>query len=281
MDLTYVNVFVYFLLTLLYFTYKATPQLSDVATPEAFNTFSQKSYRNLTIYFVVLLVIQYFMNASIVITKCGGLSSNSFYLAAKYTFFPWIFIYGIMIIILVAFPGFKSAFSDVLGYAYVSNRVNTLFTQLLVNPDVNDQVKNLEDENKRKLQDTADAILKIFGNLSILINQIVPENFENFWKILTPLMKDTFRNQPISPELVEMKKELLGLVAVRENVGELVWYIYTAILIIVIVQYYINANGCLSDSQTMQDNYQTFLDNEKNTKDAQIINNEMIYNVRQ
>ena len=283
MDLSYVSVFVYFILTIIYFTFfKPKPTLQDVQTPQNYNTFSQKTYRNLTIYFVILLTIQFFMNAAIVVNKCGGNSANNFYLAFKYTFFPWIFIYGIMIVVLVAFPGFKSAFSDVLGYAYVSNKVNILFSHLLVKPDIDENMQKVStDGNKRELQNTADAILKIFGNLSILVNKIVPENFENFWKILTPLMKDDFKNGAQGQTLDELKTELLDLVVVRENIGEMVWYFYTAILIMVIVQFYIGSNACLSDSETMQANYTQFLQEEQQLKDANDLNNQIVYNVKQ
>lgn len=45
------------------------------------------------------------------------------------------------------------------------------------------------EEQKLGLQQAADAIIKICGNNSILINQIVPSNFTSYWDILKPLMK--------------------------------------------------------------------------------------------
>jgi hypothetical protein len=40
------------------------------------------------------------------------------------------------------------------------------------------------------------------------------------------------------------------------------WYLYTGVLVIPIVQYYILSRGCLSDASTMEKNYQKFLENE-------------------
>ena len=40
------------------------------------------------------------------------------------------------------------------------------------------------------------------------------------------------------------------------------WYLYTGILVISIVQYYILSRGCVSDASTMEKNYQKFLENE-------------------
>jgi hypothetical protein len=58
------------------------------------------------------------------------------------------------------------------------------------------------------------------------------------------------------------RDELLKLVVSRDNVGEFMWYLYTGILVISIVQYYILSRGCVSDASTMEKNYQKFLENE-------------------
>ena len=91
-------------------------------------------------------------------------------------------------------------------------------------------------------------------------------------------MKNEFKNGT-SP--TELKTELLDLVVVRENIGEMVWYFYTAILIMVIVQFYIGSNACLSDSETMQANYTQFLQEEQQLKDANDLNNQIVYSVKQ
>ena len=62
---------------------------------------------------------------------------------------------------------------------------------------------------------------------------------------------------------------MLKLVVSRDNVGEGMWYLYTGILVISIIQYYILSRGCLSDAVTMEKNYQKFLENEaQQEKDA-------------
>ena len=40
------------------------------------------------------------------------------------------------------YPGFKSAFSDVIGYFYVSSSANKLLTDLLVNKDIEKVLKH-------------------------------------------------------------------------------------------------------------------------------------------
>ena len=58
-----------------------------------------------------------------------------------------------------------------------------------------DNNPNASEEDKKAMQDVASVIIKICGNNSILINQIVPENFINYWKIMKPLMKKQYQSE--------------------------------------------------------------------------------------
>ena len=192
------------------------------------------------------------------------------------------------------YPGFKSAFSDVIGYFYVSSSANKLLTDLLVNtdlekklspasemtpaPDVIAVPQNVEQQTnniiggskleKEQMQDAADLIIKICGNTSVLINQIVPSNFNNYWSLLTPLKKDKYKNNS-SAETIKLRDELFDLVVTRDNIGESLWYIYTGLLLTSIVQLKITSRGCASNPKTMQQNYQKFLDKEDEAKAKQ------------
>ena len=173
-------------------------------------------------------------------------------------------MFGVLIIVLTMYPGFKTAFSDVIGYFYVSSSANKVLTDLLVDRDLQatmDKDTTSTPEQKKSQQDTADAIIKICGNTSILINQIVPDNFVEYWNILKPLMKQEFQNN--SPESQERKMELFELVVTRDNVGEAMWFIYTGILVTSLVQLKIATRGCVSSPATMSKNYQQFLDNQE------------------
>jgi hypothetical protein len=121
------------------------------------------------------------------------------------------------------------------------------------------------DEEKKKLEDAADAIVKICGNTSILINQIVPENFNDYWDILKPLMKDKYKDDT-SKATIAKKTELFDIVVTRDNIGETMWYIYTGLLLTSIVQLKISTRGCKSSPETMEKNYQEFLSKEEEAK---------------
>jgi hypothetical protein len=190
--------------------------------------------------------------------------------AGVFTFIPWTLIFGAVILVLSIYPGFKSPFSDVIGYFYVSNNANKILTELLVDRNIQHKIDadtTLTPEKKNQLQTSADAIIKIFGNTSILINQIVPNNFNRYWDILKPLMKDKYQvNSPLSDGI---KNQLFDLVVSRDNVGEAMWFIYTGILLTAIVQMKITTRGCNSNPKTMEKNYQTFLEEEQKTKSKQ------------
>jgi hypothetical protein len=221
----------------------------------------------LAIYIVLVILIQFIVNSSIISNTCGGNITENMGAAGVMTFVPWILIFGVLVLILTIFPGFKSAFSDVIGYYYVSSSANKLLTELLVNTDIEKKMAedpNMTPDKKANLESAADTIIKICGNNSILINQIVPSNFEQYWSILTPLMKDKYQKD--GDETQKMQNDLFELVVTRDNVGEALWYIYTGLLLTSIVQLKITSRGCTSSPQTMEANYQKFLQQEQQTE---------------
>jgi hypothetical protein len=125
---------------------------------------------------------------------------------------------------------------------------------MLIDTNVRDAIENTTDPVKKaQVSEAAEAILKIFGNKALLINQIYPDNFEKIWNLLKPLMKDNmFEN-------IENKAKLLELVVTRDNVGEAMWYIYTAILVSSIVYYNLATKGCLRDVKSIKANYNQYI----------------------
>jgi len=266
---SYLNIVTFLLTTLFYYmVLKPTLHFSVYKNKDEYANYMTSNYMYLAIYLLLVIIIQFIVNSSIIANTCGGNITENMGAAGVLTFLPWILIFGVLIVILTVYPGFKSAFSDVVGYYYVSNSANKVLTELLVNQDIENKITNdvtLTPEKKAALESAADAIIKIFGNASILINQIVPNNFEQYWSILTPLMKDKYKIE--GPETDAIKNNLFELVVTRDNVGEAMWYIYTGLLLTSIVQLKITTRGCASNSQTMEANYQKFLEQEQKTKE--------------
>jgi hypothetical protein len=264
---SYINIVTFILTTVFYYlALKPTLSYDDLIDVKKYEEYSKNNYLYLGIYLVLVMLIQFIVNASVISTTCGGSISENMGAAGVLTFIPWTLIFGVIIIVLMIYPGFKSAFSDVIGYFYISGSATKIITELLVNRDVEKKLTGTETkEEKESLEDAADAIVKICGNTSILINQIVPDNFEKYWKILTPLMKPKYRDTN-SQETKDIRQELFELVVTRDNIGESLWYIYTGILLTSIVQLKITTRGCNNNTATMEKNYNEFLKKEEEAK---------------
>ena len=268
---SYLNI-VTFLLTTLFYYMALKPRLTydTLNDQNKFSAYTSNSYVYLAVYVFLVIVIQFMVNASIITSTCGGSITENIGSAGIYTFLPWVLIFGVLVVVLTIYPGFKSAFSDVIGFYYVSTSANQLLTDLLIDKNIQSKLDadpTMSTNKKEAMQSAADAIIKICGNTSILINQIVPNNFNNYWNILTPLMKQQY--QIGGPEADSMKSKLFDLVVTRDDVGEALWYMYTGILLTSIVQLKISTAGCASSPQTMEQNYQKFVKQEQTAKAAQ------------
>jgi len=228
------------------------------------------SYTFLAIYFFAVIIIQCLVNMNIISEKCGGSASENIGYAGLITIVPWTLIFGILLVVLTIYPGFKSAFSDVIGYYWVSYSANKLITELLIDRDVEQNIaQNMPIQNKADLERAADAIIKICGNSAVLVNQMTPNNFQNFWEILNPLKKTQYRSGSATynqQEAEEKRNKLFELVVTKDNIGEAMWFLYTGLLVTAVVKLKISSKGCVNNVKTMEANYQKFKD-EQQTKD--------------
>ena len=262
---SYLNIVTFLLTTIFYYmVLKPEMKYDTVTNPEEYKSYISNNHLYLAVYLLLVMVIQFIVNSSIISSTCGGSISENMGAAGIFTFLPWTLIFGVTIIILVINPGFKSAFSDVIGYYYVSSSANEILTKLLLNQDVNAALNqntnaapaaaSVGGGDKENMQAAADVILKICGNASILINQMVPSNFESYWKLLEPLKKDEYKGTKGD----ELRNKLFDLVVMRDNIGEALWYIYTGLLLTSIVQLKITSRGCASNPKTMEANHKKF-----------------------
>jgi hypothetical protein len=255
MDSTFISLIVFVVLTILYYFFKPSPSLEE--QPGA----SNNKFLYLAIYFVATIVSQFCINASIITANCGGSVRENIGACLTTTLIPWIFIFGSMIAVLMVFPGFKSAFSNIIGYFAVAGQANRILSKLLVNSEVDQQIDNEDTtpEHKQGLKRAAESILKLSGNQSIMINQMDPINFKNYWGILEPLMKREYFSTN-REELAALKQQLFGLTVRRDNIGEALWYFYTAVLLVFIIQYNISLRGCVKTPETLAASLQEYND---------------------
>lgn len=272
----YTNIVGFLLTTYLYYQFfKPVLSYEKLSNPDEYKIYISNTYVFLAIYLLAVMIIQTMININVVSEKCGGSVSDNVGYAGLLTILPWTLIFGVLIIILTIFPGFKSAFSDVIGYYWVSSSANKIITELLVSQEIQPKIdadNKLNPQAKKDMQTTADAIIKICGNSGVLINQMTPQNFDKFWSMLTPLMKPQYQpnpaNKQVSADTTQKRNELFNLVQTRDNVGEAMWYVYTGLLVTSIVQLNISSKGCKNNVKTMEENYKKFKEAEEKSKTA-------------
>ena len=276
MDVSQISLVLFIIITIIYFAVPSIgkPQLTlnDILTDESKATYYIKNIKSLAFYLGVVVVIQLILNGWYLSTKCDGAIDKNIYAAFIFTFIPWVLIFGVMLAVLIIFPGFKSAFSDVLGYYAVAGSANDIFSSIFIGTDINDMIDKTNDVTKKnELTHAAEAIMKICGNKSILINQMNPDNFTTIWQTLKPLMNvGVYEN-------VEIQTKLLDLVVLKDNIGEAFWYIYTAILISSIVYYNLATRGCVKSVDQIKSDHDAYIKQQEEADKKTAANNSTTY----
>tara|TARA_A100001015_G_C14544273_1_gene539098 strand:- start:31 stop:483 length:453 start_codon:yes stop_codon:yes gene_type:complete len=100
--------------------------------------------------------------------------------------------------------------------------------------------------------DFAEALTYIYGNQSLLVNQITPSNFKNFWD----MFKESGLAKRDMPNDAEGK--LLSLVETKETCGVVTWYLLTGILAAVVSYNYIISSQCDLSSEELKRRHQEY-----------------------
>jgi len=282
MDISLQSLLFFIIITIIYFAFpgigKPTLTVADLESPDLQSSFHSKTIKSLVFYLAMVVVSQFFLNIGYLIAKCGGSINKNIGSAALFTFIPWILIFGIMLAVLLIFPGFKGAFSDVIGYYVVAGRANNVLSSVLKTTDFDEVIKNTNSpDEKEKLSKTADALTKILGNKGILINQMNPENFLDIWKMLIPLMKPD--NEVSADDKSKFQQDLLSLVVLKDNIGEGLWYVYTAILISSIVYYNLATRGCVKDVSQIKAEHDEYIQQQEAAAEQKAVNDSTTYTV--
>lgn len=274
MDISYLSLLIFSIITIIYYIFPSIGKLPitmDILQNNNLLTYYNNNLTRLGLYFLVIVVSQFGLNAMYLINKCGGSAGTNVGMAALITFIPWILIFGIMMGVLIIYPGLKTAFSDVIGYFVVAGKSNDILSSILVDVNIDETLEkevNVQDKDKGSMKKTAEAILKLCGNKSILINQMSPENFLSVWNVIKPLMK----NGGNIPDIDQKQEELLKLVVLRDNIGEGMWYLYTAILLISIISYNLASRGCSKSIDDLKANHDAYIKKEEQMRAKQQLN---------
>lgn len=269
--------FIIFIITSIVYFLKLKPSLTtaNIENPEAFDTFERSKNMMLLVYFATTILFQIGINSYATVKMCGGSIANNIGSSFILTIIPWMIIFGTIITLLMIFPGFKSAFSNVFGYFFISSKANDIITELMEHTEVNASIDNqtTNTEQASLMKQSANSVLKIVENSGLIINEIVPENFVEYWNMLNPLMKQKYQNN----QDLAIKQQLLDLIVIKDNIGEGMWYLYTAFLLIVIVQYQIVKRGCKMNLASMKQKHDKYLKKEKTETEKNLVNNAVRY----
>ena len=258
MDITFQSLLLFVVVTIGYYTIPSIGKpwltLDDIRDADARTNYFKRQLMSLGVYLLALLFSQMGLNIAYLMGKCGGSLDKNIGAAALYTILPWTFIFGVMMLVVSVYTNLKDAFSNVVGYFVVANAANDLFSSIFLGSELNEAISKTSDEGTRKeLTKAAEAILKICGNKSVLINQINIDNFSDIWNTLKPLMK------PGVYENNEIRAKLLSIVSLKDSVGEGMWFLYTAVLISSIVYYNLATRGCVKSKEQIKSERDAYL----------------------
>jgi len=275
MDYSFISLILFAISTLLYFLFlKPKLSVAELQTANGFTDYYSASNKTLMIYVAIVVGSQLFLNFFYLLSKCGGSPGQNIGAAVGYTFVPYLFIFGVLVAVLVIFPGFKSAFSNVIGYFFIASSANTLLNGLLVNSELSDVSQGMDQGTKDQLEQSAELIMKICGNASLLINQINPENFMNIWNdMLSPLIKKSISGNVLK----EKQSELLHLVVLKDNIGEACWYMYAGILVSSIVAYNLATRGCVKTVDQIKQEHDSYISHQEKTIDEAKVTAQTVY----
>lgn len=283
MDIYLTSIIVFIVLTIIYFivlkptlTLDKLPEINsvtNVVTMDCFNEYKSSIFPKLALYLLAVCLSQFLLNTNYMNTKCGGTSKDNIGIAALYTILPWTIIFGTMLAVLIIFPGFKSAFSDVIGYFVVSSGAKDIFDAIM-NTDLQKDVDNAQKtgQSTGDLEKAAKALTQMVdNNQSILINKMTPDNFADFWSTMRPLMKPTITSTASIEN--DYKTQMLNLVVLKDNIGEAIWYVYTALLISSIVYYNLANVGCKKSVEQIKTSHDEYVQQQEDASQKAALNN--------
>lgn len=208
----------FFIITTIYFIFKyKTYNPADKSS-------SAKIYGG--IYVLLLIIGEYSINLSLTNSMCG---SNQWGSAIFITLFPWLFMFGLLYIMLSVFPGWLSPFSNTFGYG---------IARLCGLSDFFDKImKEKLDLGNGASPEASQVLEHIYSDKSLLVNEISESNIDRFWTNMQILFKPSEYNE-------QNKLALASFIKLKDSVSEYIWYMLTGSLVTSVSYNYIVNQGC-------------------------------------
>lgn len=179
-------------------------------------------------YFLSIVLVQFFLNLNVAHQLCGG---SQYGTAALVTFIPWFMIFGLLKMLLTVFTGWLSPFSNTLGYLVASLAGVRGTLDSILKPKISSSAGT---------KASANALEHIYNDPSLLINEITPRNFDNFW--------ETMKSGGLFKSDADVHKMALRkLVRLKDIVSEFIWFVLAGSLVASIsFNYMVNKTCTLS-----------------------------------
>lgn len=185
-------------------------------------------------YYISVLFGQYLINLMTTYRMCND---HYQYLTAAYiTLVPWVLIFGILNLMLLIFPGWLTPFSNTFGYGMtVALGIKKVIRNVFKDPGT---VEGQSDK-------ATEALNYIYGNQSLLVNEITMQNFDEFLVSMKTLLKVAAD----SKEVVILK----NLIFLKESVAQYMWFLLTGSLVIVVATNSIINSSCNYSEESLKE----------------------------
>lgn len=196
------------------------------------------------VYLILLFIGLYFTNLSATKEICGSTQPGT---ALIVTTVPWALIFGVLILMLIAFPGWLSPFSNTFGYLFAKLAgVNKIMENIL--PPKMDTATT-----PAALKAAASSLEQIYSDKSLLVNQLTPENFDQFWTRMS-------QAKLLSKTASQSKEALRNIVRLKNVVAEYVWALLGGSLVTSISSSYIMNASCIKNTDELSKNHSKFVE---------------------
>ena len=199
-------------------------------------------------YLVLTISIQVANTSKYMVDLCGKANTDK---AILYTLFPNVLIFGLLIAILIGFPGWKSPFANTLGYvAAKGSGIKDHFDTLLKSEIGNELIQKIKEDK------------------TMIINEMTPGNYDafiakmyenNLLKIsydkLIELEGATNLKDPRMQDYLDAFSGLYKGVVIKDLVGEGLWYFLTGILVITMIKNSVAEMECEKSKSDMENEY--------------------------
>ncbi len=223
---------------------------------------SQKTMMIWTIiYFLVLIIGQFIINYNLAYEICGN---QQFGMALQQTLIPWILVFGLLNLLLLAFPSWLDPFSNTIGY---------LFALLT---GVNNYLKSILKDRKTlnlgpNQAEMITAINNVYDDKSLLINSMTMRNLPLWWD---SMKKGGLLKSGVGEEQFVKLEEYVKM---KTIISEYIWFALTGCLVTSISYNSMLNSGCKESVEEMEKRHNEYIENEKKIQDAQKQKEQMVY----